>query len=61
MDSDYLPPAFSFYPSEEDGAYIHVPHWFLVLITGSIAFISARRRRYSLRTLLIATTLIAVG
>ena len=61
VDSQFLPPVFSFHPSEEDGAYIYVPHWFLALITGSIAFVLARRRSYSLRTLLIVMTLVAVG
>jgi hypothetical protein len=61
VDSQFLPPVFSFYFSEEGGAYINVPHWFLALITGSLAFVSARRRRYSLRTLLIVVTLVAIG
>jgi hypothetical protein len=42
---------------------IHVPHWFWVLIVGSIGVVpwSSWSRRFSLRTLLIATTLVAVG
>jgi hypothetical protein len=61
VDSQFLPPVFSFYFSEESGAYINVPHWFLALITGSLAFVSARPRRYSLRTLLIVVTLVTIG
>jgi hypothetical protein len=61
IDPQFLPPVFSFHPSEEDGAYIHVPHWFLALIAGSIAFVLARPRRYTLRTLLIVVTLVAIG
>jgi hypothetical protein len=59
--AEFFGPVFAFYPSEEDGAYIHVPHWFLALIFGLIAFVFARRRSYSLRTLLIITTLVAIG
>jgi len=59
--AQFLGPVFAFHPSEEDGAYVHVPHWFLALIAGSIAFLFAKRRRYSLRTVLIVTALIAIG
>jgi hypothetical protein len=40
-----------------------VPHWFLAIITAAIAtvFWTSRKWRFSLRTLLIATTLVAVG
>jgi hypothetical protein len=43
---------------------VKLPYWFLVSIVGSLAAIpSARkiRRRFSLRTLLIVMTLIAVA
>ena len=61
LNPQFLPPVFSFHPSEEDGAYIHVPHWFLAMIMGSIAFALAKQRRYTLRTLLIVVTLVAIG
>jgi hypothetical protein len=40
-----------------------VPHWFGVIVLGIIAALSwtTRSSRFSLRTLLIATTLVAVG
>lgn len=59
--AQFLGPVFAFHPSEEEGAYVHVPHWFPALIAGSIAFVFAKRRRYSLRTVLIVTALIALG
>jgi hypothetical protein len=61
LDSQFYGPVFAFYPSEDEGSYIHVPHWFPALIAGSIAFAFAKRRRYSLRTVLIVTTLIALS
>ena len=57
----YFGPVFAFYPLEEDGGYIHVPHWFPALISGLIAFVLAKRRSYSLRTLLVVMSLIAIG
>src|SRR6478752_2526841 len=41
---------------------VNCPHWFLVMIVGAIAIAPWIRwsRRFSLRTLLIATTLVAV-
>jgi hypothetical protein len=59
--AEFLGPVFAFYPSEADGSYIHVPHWFPALIAGSIAFVFTKRRSYSLRTLMIVVTLIATG
>jgi hypothetical protein len=59
--AQFLGPVFAFHPSVKAGAYIHVPHWFPALITGSIAFALAKRRSYSLRTLLIMMTLVAIG
>jgi hypothetical protein len=45
------------------GFRLYVPYWFLVLSTGGMATICWAQsfRRFSLRTLLIATTLVAVG
>jgi hypothetical protein len=46
------------------GAGVFVPHWFPVLISATLAAISWLpwwAKRFSLRTLLIATTLVAVG
>jgi hypothetical protein len=42
------------------GFHIRVPHWSLVLILGSIGVLSWFPRRFTLRALLIATTLVAV-
>jgi hypothetical protein len=38
-----------------------IPHWFPVLLLATLATAPWLRRRFSLRTLLIATTLVAVG
>ena len=43
--------------------FFHVPHWFGILLFASVATVAAApwiRPRFSLRTLLIATTLVAV-
>jgi hypothetical protein len=42
---------------------LSLPHWFLVAVVGTIGAIPwiTNARRFSLRTLLIATTLVAVG
>ncbi len=40
---------------------IFAPDWFAVLLFGSLAFAPWTRWRFSLRTLLLATTLVAVG
>ena len=40
--------------------YVDVPHWFLAILLASIATAPWLRWRFSLRTLLIATTLVAV-
>ena len=45
------------------GEGFRFPHWFLILVFGTFAitpWISSLRYRFSLRTLLIATTLVAV-
>jgi len=39
---------------------IRLPHWFLVLLTSTLATLPWLRSRFSVRTLLIATTLVAV-
>ena len=44
----------------EDGSVIYFPHWALVLFFAVIAILPWFRWRFSLRTLLIATTLVAV-
>jgi hypothetical protein len=41
--------------------HLQMPYWFLVAITASFAAIPWIRWRFSLRTLLIGTTLVAVG
>jgi hypothetical protein len=40
---------------------IHLPHWFLLLMVSMIASVPWLRRRFSVRSLLIATTLVGVG
>jgi hypothetical protein len=48
---------------EPDYSLIYVPNWFLALLAAVFAAVPwvNRIRRYSLRTLLIVTTLVAVG
>jgi hypothetical protein len=43
------------------GQSIFVPHWFLFTVAGSLSAIPWFRWRFSLRTLLVAMTLAAVG
>jgi hypothetical protein len=43
------------------GDWLHVPIWFLVLLSAGLATAPWLPRRYSLRTLLVAMTLVAVG
>jgi hypothetical protein len=43
-----------------DGVGLSVPHWFLVLISACLGVVPCLRWRFSLRTLLTATLLIAV-
>jgi hypothetical protein len=47
----------------DDGAAVFVPHWFLTLVCGSFAVAPwlPWPQRFSLRTLLIATTLVAAA
>jgi hypothetical protein len=46
---------------DTDGGYLNVPHWFLLLVVLLSAVASwTFRWRFTLRTLLIATTLVAV-
>jgi hypothetical protein len=51
------------YGSDQYGRRILFPHWFLVLVVAPLTAIAWARwkRRFSLRTLLIAATLVAVG
>jgi hypothetical protein len=44
-----------------DNYFIRAPHWALMLLCIPVAIIPWLRWRFSLRTLLIATTLVAVG
>jgi hypothetical protein len=50
------------YPGGSTERDLFLPHWFLVAVVGSIGAIPwiINARRYSLRTLLITTTLVAV-
>ena len=45
----------------EESTSLHVPHWHLVILSASLATSACFSWRYSLRTLLIATTLVAVA
>jgi hypothetical protein len=53
-------PAFEF-PLSSFGLYFAVPHWALVVSTATIAAALSTKSRFSLRTLLIATTLVGVA
>jgi hypothetical protein len=57
------PLGFSYYVEENIFTQVVVPHWFLIFVSASIAAVPwlTWLRRFSLRTLLIATTLVAVG
>lgn len=57
----FLGPVFAFHPSQEGGSYIHVPHWFLAIISAAMSILLAKQWRFSLRTLLIVITLVTVG
>jgi hypothetical protein len=54
---------FDAYWSSTTAYGVFAPHWFLVMLTASLATLPWIRwsRRFSLRTLLIAITLVAVG
>ena len=55
-------PGFDIFWLGVDSWSLLVPHWFLVLLFATTGILSIKwSRRFSLRTLLIATTLIAVG
>jgi hypothetical protein len=47
-------------PLSTFGLYMAVPYWFLLAVMATFAAGIATKRRFSLRTLLIATTLIAI-
>ena len=51
---------FALYRSDSPSLTLRVPHWFLVLAAIGMGALSWLRPRFSLRTLLIATTLVAV-
>jgi len=52
---------FGFALREKNGtSYVHVPHWFLVSAAAAAAISPWLRWKYSLRTLLVAITLVAV-
>ena len=54
----FISPRFAFRPAS-NMSYINVTYWFLILILTTLAAVPWIRR-FSLRTLLIATTLVAV-
>jgi hypothetical protein len=51
---------FRYYPSTISWYYIAAPHWFLAVVSFTLAAIPWFRWRFSLRTLFIAMTLVAV-
>lgn len=53
---------FDMYWIDGDEWGIFVPHWFVCLLTGAIAVMSAntKSKRFSIRTMLIAVTLVAI-
>ena len=53
-------PNFIFHPSLAGAQVLKLPFWFLAAMSSSIAAIPWLRWRFSLRTLLIATTLVAL-
>ena len=53
-------PAFEC-PLSSFGLYLAVPHWALVISTATVTAALSTKFRFSLRTLLIATTLVAVA
>jgi hypothetical protein len=59
FDQDYRGSSWSFI-SESNVTDIGIPHWFAVLVSGACTTLPWLRYRFSLRTLLIATTLVAV-
>ena len=54
-----MPPGFYWYMSSNQIS-VTVPHWFPILICSGLAAISWVSQLFSLRTLVIATTLVAV-
>jgi hypothetical protein len=49
------------YPDGSTERDLFLPHWFLAVVVGSIGAVPWIKRRFSVRTLLIATALVAVG
>jgi hypothetical protein len=47
-------------PAAAFGFFISVPCWFCVACSAALSFVALNRYRFSLRTLLIATTLVAI-
>jgi hypothetical protein len=43
------------------GYFVAMPHWFTILLTATVAALPWFKWQFSLRTLLIATTLVAVA
>jgi hypothetical protein len=48
-------------PAAAPGVFVSVPHWFPVVVAAALAALPWLPGCFSLRTLLIATTLVAVG
>jgi hypothetical protein len=53
--------AFSYVRWNINHHYLILPYWFLTILGGTLTALPWIRGRFSLRTLLIATTLIAIG
>lgn len=60
MSPQSSPPVFAFDFSDADW-YLHMPHWFVALVAGLLAFALAKQRSYSVRMVLIVMTLIALA
>jgi hypothetical protein len=41
--------------------FVQAPNWFPIIVAATLAFVPWIKGRFSLRTLLIATTLVALG
>ena len=61
MDIAQVTPHTSFeWNSDATSSILYIPFWFLVMLSAAVGTIPWLTYRFSLRTLLIATTLVAV-
>src|SRR3954453_20092145 len=59
MYPEMKPPLFHYERGPLSGFEIDVPHWFLAILFGTVATVPWIGKRFSVRTLLIATTVVA--